>query len=245
MNKKIPGLFKVSARENNTAEILLYGDIGRSDLFDEVSAKSISKALNDFGSIKNIDVRINSGGGEVFEGVAIYNLLLDHPAAVVVQIDGVAASIASVIAMAADPGQLSMANNAMMMIHDPWAIVAGTAPEIRKQAELLDQVRGQILDTYIQRAGNANRPALDSFMNNETWFTATEAHANGLVDNITGRVQLAASYRPDLSKYHNVPGNLLNTPEQTIINKSISGASAAIDRMSKTLRAYKLPAAGR
>ena len=127
---------KASADEG---EILLYSEIGGGGgLFSDpgTNAEDFARDLKALGKVKTINCRINSPGGSVFEGMTIYNLLAAHPAKVVVHVDGLAASIASVIAMAGDT--INIADNAMIMIHDAWGVGIGTADEIRKTAEVLD-----------------------------------------------------------------------------------------------------------
>lgn len=240
MSKKIKGFFEVNARGTSAAEILIYDEID-SGFFGTVNAQTISDELKSFNNLTDITVRINSPGGSVFEGVAIYNLLVDHPAVVSVHIDGLAASIASIIAMAAAPGALSMAENATMMIHDPWGIFAGSSVELRKQADLLDKIRGQLLDTYTARAGESKRRFIDDSMQAETWFNSQEAHEAGLIDSIDRNYRLAAAIDFDLSRYHNAPETLKNTGKRSIIYKEpgSTSASAKISRMSNAVKALK------
>jgi ATP-dependent protease ClpP protease subunit len=139
---------------------------------------------------KSIDVRINSPGGDVFDGIAIHNAIANHRAKVRVTVDGVAASIASVIAMAADPydkatdtGGIVMARGSQMMIHEGHTVAVGAAADMRKQADLLDTVSDTIAGFYAERAGGTvgdwrNR------MRSETWYSAEEAVQAGLADEV-------------------------------------------------------------
>jgi ATP-dependent protease ClpP protease subunit len=126
------------------AEIHIYDTIG-TDFFGEgVGAKSFIDDLAQFAG-QDLSVRINSPGGQVFEGVAIHNALARHDALVNVHIDGMALSIASLIAMAGDT--INIAENGIMMIHDPWTWVQGNAADMRKEAENLDRVKEGMLSS--------------------------------------------------------------------------------------------------
>lgn len=128
-----------------------------------------------------INLAINSPGGDIFDGVAITNLLRAHKARIRVQVDGLAASIASVIAMAGD--ELVMAPNSEMMIHDGWSGCRGNADAMRKAAALLDHLSDNISTAYATRAGGT--PASwRELMKAETWFSAEEAVAAGLADSV-------------------------------------------------------------
>jgi len=168
------------------ATIWLYEEIG----FWGVTAKKFADDLNALGDVSTITVRINSPGGDVFDGLAIYNTLLRHPATVNVEIDGLAASIASIIAMAGST--VAISPNAMMMIHDPWTIALGGAEDFRKTAELLDQVKTSLVSTYQAKTGQT-ATAIAEKMSDETWFEAQEAIDFGLADEMTDAAPIEAS----------------------------------------------------
>lgn len=172
-------------------------------MFGGISGKSFAKELRALGELKNIDLRINSMGGSVFEGLTIYNLLRDNGARVNTHIDGMAASIASVIAMAGDT--VSIAENAFVMIHKPWAPAMGDADEHRSLADQLDKVEGSIANAY-QRHSKESPEVIQEKMAAETWFDAQEALAFGLATEIRADTQSIAA-RGDLSKfpYKHVP----------------------------------------
>lgn len=194
--------YRVRMAGSKAAEIFLYDEIG-GGFFGGISAKQFADDLKDLGKIDTINVRVNSPGGDVFEGLAIFNQLKRHPANVIIDIDSVAASIASVIVMAGDT--INMAKNAMIMIHDPFAISAGTADDFRKQAELMDTVKGTLVATYADRTG-MDADELSDLMTSETWMTAQEAKANGFIDTITEDLQMAARF--DMSRFKNAPKNI-------------------------------------
>jgi ATP-dependent protease ClpP protease subunit len=190
-------MYKLINKGNKSAELMIYDMIGG---WDGVTAKRVADDLRSIGRVDLINVRLNSFGGEVFEGYAIYNQLKRHPARVEIDIDGAACSIASIIACAGDT--VRMARNAMYMIHDPSGVAMGNAADMRKTADLLDQVREQLVDTYVKRTG-LGPIAVSQYMTAETWFKAADAAQLGFVDQVTDELQLAAS--ADLSKFANVP----------------------------------------
>lgn len=152
-------------------ELLIYSDIGDSFFGDSVSAISVKAQLDKMPE-GDLSVRINSPGGSVFDGFAIYNLIKQRPGNTTVYVDGLAASAASIIAMAGDT--IVMANNALMMIHDPWAMAMGSADEMRDTANLLDKIKGSIVSTYASRTG-VDGDEVATMMANETWMNASEA----------------------------------------------------------------------
>lgn len=226
---------KIKNKGKGKAEILIYEDIGEGWL-GGISAKGFADMIKseetENGKLTEINVRINSAGGSVFDGVAIYNTLKKHNARITVDIDGLAASIASIVAMAGD--EVRAAENSMLMIHDPWLVTSGSADELRETAELLDKVRGQLLDTYTKRTG-ADEETISQMMTDETWMTASEAMDIGLIDSVTDEMQMAAHY--DLTKFKHPPKNLA-----TIASKG--AASGALAKMGARLKARKLTASG-
>ena len=136
----------------------------------------------------DVELHVNSPGGDVFDGLAIYSTLAARPGRVAVVVDGLCASIASVIAMAASPGQLTMAPAAVMMVHEAWALCCGPEADMRAMADRLAGMSDIIAGVYAGRTGRPPGAWRDS-MRAETWFSADEAVAAGLAD----RVQPAAS----------------------------------------------------
>jgi ATP-dependent Clp endopeptidase proteolytic subunit ClpP len=197
--------FQIKAKDKKKAEVLIYEEIGES-WFGGLSAKHFAEELAKLGKLDEINVRINSIGGSVFDGIAIYNTLRANGAKIVVDVDGLAASIASVIVMAGDDRRA--AANSMFMIHDPWIMTMGTAAELRTQADLLDKIRGTLLDTYVRRGGG-DETKISDMMAAETWFTAIEAQDLGFVHEITEDLKIAAGVRPEiLAKFKHAPESL-------------------------------------
>ena len=181
---------------------MIFDEIG--DPFDGTTAKGFAADLKKLGNVNELNVFINSPGGSVFDGVAIFNQLKRHRARVAVHIEAMAASIASVIAMAGD--EINIAANGIMMIHDPMGVTFGTADAMRHAAAVLDKVGGVILDTYVARtAGDA--ADISAMMAQETWMTAQEAVDQGFADEIGAELAIAAKF--DLSKFKNAPEALL------------------------------------
>ena len=155
------------------------------DIYDEISWFGISadefrQAMSDI-STGTIEVHLASPGGDVFDGLAIFATLRQHPATVHTVVDSLAASIASVIMMAGD--QRSITPNGMVMIHEGWGLCIGPAEEHAAMAKLLDKVSGNIATVYEERAtGDTTADEWRALMLAETWFTADEAKAAGLVD---------------------------------------------------------------
>lgn len=198
--------FEVKNKTDESADIYLYDEI--SPYLPDSNAKDVITQLQALSGVKLLNVRINSPGGSVFEGMAIYNALLRHPGDVHVWIDGVAASIASVIAMAGKV--VHMSDNAMFMIHNPSGVVLGTSEDLRKTADVLDQLKDNIINVYQTRTG-ASREQLAKQMDDESWFTAEEAVKAKFVDKVVKGAKIAAHF--DFSNFKHPPSNLSASAE--------------------------------
>lgn len=187
---KLPEGTPLAARKDAVGEIYIYQDIGPADM-GGLDAKTFVEAMAPLKGASTIQVRINSIGGSVFEAIAIYNTLKAAQAKIVVHVDGLAASSASVIAMAGD--EIIMAPEAQMMVHEPWAVTAGNASNLRDMADLLDRNRDILVSIYEKRTGLA-AAKVKSLLAAETWLTAKEAVDYGFADSIDGEsAQIAAS----------------------------------------------------
>ena len=194
--------YRIEAKGGQSeATVYLYDEIG----FWGITADAFVKDLNKINA-ETINLRVNSPGGSVFDGTSIFNALRQHKSRVIAHIDGLAASIASVITMAAD--EIQMAENAFLMIHEPWSMVVGNADHLRQEASLLDKVSGTIAKTYMDRSGkDANEIA--SMMQDETWLTAQEALDAGFIDKIyEGKLDKAEVALFDLSVFAKAPAQL-------------------------------------
>lgn len=175
------------------------------EIFDEIGpygigAKDIADALRGEGDVV---VRLNSPGGSVFEGITAFNLLQKHPGNVRVEVLGIAASAASLIAMAGDT--VAMASNAMLMVHRAWTLVAGNEQDFEETAAILRQIDGSLAKTYAQRSGQSEA-AMRKMLEAETWFDADAAIDTGLADRKLEAAPVKARF--DLSVYNNVPDAL-------------------------------------
>lgn len=178
--KNILNQIKQSA--SNTADIYIYGDIYDSWWSDESnSAICLKDKLLELGDISEINLHINSLGGDVFEGLAMFNLLKQHKASVKVYIDGIAASIASVIAMAGDT--IYMPKNSMMMIHNCWTYECGNAKDLRKTADDLDKIMEASIESYLSKV-KIDKEELMELLDAETWLTAQECFDKGFCNEI-------------------------------------------------------------
>ncbi len=178
------------------AELSIYDEIGAYG----VPAKAFIGELKALGDVTDLTLRLNSPGGSVFDGIAIYNALKRHPAKVTITVDGLAASIASVILCAGD--EVIMPKNAMIMVHDPSAMVMGNAADMRSMADALDKMRDGLVSAYQDKTGHTSEEIID-WMAEETWFDATEALEVGFADQLEDPVAMAATF--DLSSYAHVP----------------------------------------
>ena len=188
--------FRAQARG---AEIVIYDEIGAFG----IAAKAFLDELKALGPVAELTVRINSPGGSVFDGVAIYNALKRHEARVTVCVDGIAASIASVIAIAGD--EIVMPENAMLMLHDPSGLVMGTASDMRAMADALDKMKAGMVAAYRDKSGRDDAE-IEALMAAETWLSAQEAVELGLADRVEEPVRMAAHF--DLSRFRNTPPQL-------------------------------------
>lgn len=192
--------YSIKAKANDTAEISIYDEIG----YWGITAKSFSKDLKALGNnLKQINLHIHSPGGDVFDGIAIYNLLKNHPANVTVYIDGLAASMASVIAMAGN--EVIMPENAMMMIHKPWGIQGGDAEDMRKYADLLDKVENTLIPAYANKTGKTPEE-LAEMLSAETWLNGKECVEQGFADKLAEPLVAMASIKSrKLEDFENMP----------------------------------------
>lgn len=183
--------FKAAAAESEVASVSIFDDIG----YWGVTAQSfINDMKASIGSAKSLDVEINSPGGSVFDGLAIHNALRNLSAsgvAVNVKVMGVAASIASIVAMAGDT--ITMPENAFMMIHQPWSFAGGNAGELRAEADVLDKLNNSLVAIYTARTG---KPEADirAMLATDTWLSAAEAKEAGFATEVTPAFQATARF---------------------------------------------------
>tara|TARA_R110000803_G_scaffold16356_2_gene44855 strand:+ start:2168 stop:3163 length:996 start_codon:yes stop_codon:yes gene_type:complete len=186
--------YNIKNKSSEVADVYLFNDIGTFG----VTAQNFIDEIKEYEDTE-LNIHINSLGGEVFEGMAIYSIIQRRKAKTTVYIEGIAASIASVIALAAD--EVIMSENSLLMIHNAWGGTQGEAKDMRKQAEILDKITNEIAEVYVKKSGIPYNEVI-RMMDEETWLTAEEAVALGLVDSISEPIKVAAKY--DVSKYKNI-----------------------------------------
>lgn len=208
--------------KDDTHILTLSGVVAKPDWLDKllevetINAEAIAEALNDVD--KDILVRINSGGGDVFEGIEIYNYLKNHSSKITVEITALAASAASIIAMSGD--EVVMDTGSTMMIHQASTIAWGDKSELQKAMNALETIDGSLVDIYNERSG-IDKAELDDLLVNETWFTADEAVKKGLADRKSSRqaetpVEPPEEGEEDTSDMENVLNLLKKQDEQMV-----------------------------
>lgn len=204
--------YEIVNKTAEKAEIWIYEQIGQDWWTgDGLTAKSFQKDLSEIKATQ-IDLHINSPGGEVFDGITIYNLLKHHQATITTYIDGLAASIASVIALSGD--KIFMAENALYMLHNPYGMVMGTADDMRKMADMIDKVKASLMLAYTGKTDKSD-DEIAALMDAETWLSAEEALEFGFIDEITGQIDMAAcaKFLPvmEKAKFQHIPQALTGT----------------------------------
>ena len=191
MNEK---WYNIQNKAGETADIYIFDEIGTYGVTAQDFISEI-KGLKDM----PINLRINSLGGDVFDGMAMYNVIKRREAKTTVYIEGIAASIATIIALGAD--EVIMAENSLFMIHNAWGGTSGEAKDMRKTAETLDKITSELTDIYVKKTG-LSYDTLAEMMDEESWLNAEEAFALGFIDTISDSIKVAAKY--DVSKFKNI-----------------------------------------
>ncbi|WP_035552134.1 head maturation protease, ClpP-related [Burkholderia sp. 9120] len=205
-----------NAQGTSVAEIRIYDEIG----FWGTDAKTFVARLDEVAAgADEIVVAINSPGGDVFDAFAIYNALRRYAGRVTTRVDGVAASAASLVTMAGD--RVVMPENAMLMIHNPWTVAAGTSTDLRATADSMDKARDGILAAYRNKSGKSDEE-LTAMLDAETWMTAAEAKEAGFADEIEAPVKLSASVRAAglLARFPTAP-----SPVQALVDEALDPAA--------------------
>lgn len=203
--------YSIQARGPKAAEVFIYGDIGRSWDEESVTAKKFVDEINAL-DVTNLTVRINSVGGSVPDGLAIFNALKRHKATVTTSVDALAASIASLIAMAGDT--VEMADNALLMIHAPWTVAMGNSADLRETADVLDRFAKAMASAY-QRGDATTEADILALLTDgsDHWYTADEAMAAGFADRKVAAIPLAASLAGSFNARFMPPASrVVNTP---------------------------------
>ena len=178
----IKPFFRAALQPDGTLEMMIYEEIGYNFWTGEgVTAKSVKEQIDQAGPYSKIAIRINSPGGDAFEGLAIHNLIRAQGKPVDVFVDGIAASSASIIAMAGDT--ITMGHNALMMIHNAWTMCVGYAADMRKMADVLDKISASIAQTYVDRTKQSMKAVL-AMMDAKTWMSAEDCVRDGFATQI-------------------------------------------------------------
>lgn len=178
--------FNFQAKTADSAEVSIFDEIGMWG----VTAKDFIACMKAHAG-KTLTVCINSPGGSVFDALAIYNALRAHGSEVTVKVMGIAASAASLIAMAGD--KIIMPENTFLMIHNPWSFAAGNADELRDTADTLDMIGSSLIKTYVARTG-LSEEEIKQMLDAETWLNAADALAKGFATHVEPSLKVAASY---------------------------------------------------
>ncbi len=216
--------FKMQRRQDN-AEVYIYEAIGE-DWWGGVSSKTLKNDLNELGAVKDLIIRINSEGGNLFEGLAMYNHIRAADAQRrIVKIDALAASAASLIAMAGD--EIEIAANAWMMVHNPVAAVVGDYREIEEAALFAQRLTINVANSYATRTNN-EVDTVREMMDETKWMDAAESVDKGFADVETEQLQVAAAL--DITKYPNAPQELLRRVDNTMIAAKLASMQRRIDK---------------
>ncbi len=180
VKKDTKNSFRIQNKTATTAEIIIYQSIGQDFWGESLSAKQFSEELKKIpDTVNEIHVRINSPGGDVFDGIAIYNRLKQHKAKKIVYIDGLAASIASIIALAGD--EIIIGEGALYMIHLPWTFTYGNRSELDNTINRLMDIEEQMLGIYAKKS-KLDKNEIRKMLEDETWLDAGQAIEHGFVD---------------------------------------------------------------
>ena len=204
----------VDEADIDSAELYFYGDICGSQWEAYLEGKApqdVADFLHSLDGKKKVDVYINSGGGDVFGGMAIYNILSRYEGETVAHIDGIAASIAGIIPFACD--KVVAKSSAQIMLHKPWAICAGNADDMKKCIETLNVCEKSIIDIYSEHAVNGTTPEkIKSMIDRETWLTCGEAQQYFNIEIEQGEAPQAC-YSEYFKSYNNIPDSLKKDSE--------------------------------
>lgn len=234
------GSIEIRNETETAADLCFFGDINSESLgewqkyFPEDKApKDVQDFLDQLDGVTKINVHINSGGGSVFGGIAIYNILKRYNAEITVYVEGLAASIASVIAMVGD--RIIIPKNAQMMIHKPSSIAWGNADDMRKEADILDGCQKVILNTYMQHTKEGVTPEqINALIDAETWKNGEEWQEFFDIE-VSEKSNIAACTSDYFERYNNLPETLKTKPEsQSVDIESIADAIAL--RLEKALK---------
>lgn len=218
--------FNVSMLAKGKARIEIYDEIGPSwaGMIDE---KTVAAALKEIGNVKEIELRVNSLGGDAYDGLAICNMLKAHPAKVNGHVEGIAASAASILLMGCDT--ITIPKNALLMIHEPWTFAVGNAEDMQKAIAQLDSTTAAGIETYAAKNTKKSREEIAALMKEETWYTGEEAVEAGFADRTEAEVQL-----PSVEPKAAPQNRFRNAPSQFASLLAISMRATEVHKMADT-----------
>ena len=214
--------------DSGEVEALIYGDIGW-----DVSAEDFIKEVKSLNP-SSLSLRINSFGGSVFEGLAIYNYLKGASFDVTCHIDGLAASAASVIACS---GKVVMPKNAFFMIHNPSSMVAGESGDMRKQADVMDKIRDSIVSVYHEKSGLSNDEII-AMMDAETWLNGEQAKEKGFCDEVIGPVENFKRFNVS-GIYENIPAEYIEKGDCDMLIKKVEALAKSMKLSEENIETLK------
>ncbi len=243
------GSIEIRNETETAADLCFFGDINSESLGEwqkyypeDKAPKDVQDFLDQLDGVSKINVHINSGGGSVFGGIAIYNILKRHNAEITVYVEGLAASIASVIAMAGD--RIIIPENAQMMIHKPSSITWGNADDMRKEADILDGCQKVILNTYMQHAKEGvTSEQINALIDAETWKNGEEWQEFFDIE-VSEKSNAAACVSDYFEKYNKLPDELRENPEPQTVNIGSmvdAIAAATAQRLKETMQENRTP----
>jgi ATP-dependent Clp protease protease subunit len=237
--------FEAAATDGGPPRLYLYGPIAEATWLDDATTPMAFKAdLDALGTVDELHLHVNSPGGDVFAGQAIYSMLYHHPARIVGHVDGAAASIASLVLMAAN--HIVMPANATMMVHSPWTVAMGNARELRRTADALEQAGEGMVAAYTARTGK-EADEIRALLDAETWMTAAKAKELGFADEVEELTRVQACLRDDgqwdingqvmdLSGFREQPTWMLAEAKDTSAAPSIGGTDADAEEIERRTR---------
>lgn len=222
--------FVVSA-DKRTADLFIFGEITSWRWYDEdVSASSFQKDLENIGQVDTLNIHINSCGGDVFEGIAIFNLIKQYNANKNVYIDGIAGSIASVIAMAGD--NIYMSNTSIIMIHNCWTWTSGNAEDLRKTADDMDKVMKALKNAYLSKV-NINEEKLQELLDEESYLTADECLEMGFCSEIIEYDEEEQALSASSKGYYNLVMQIKELKKQKVKSEEIETTTLSAKQMNE------------
>ena len=244
-NIRSVGKMEIKNLSISSADLYFYGDIvsiaynpedfWNSGSPEDMAPQNVADFLNELSGMTDVNIHINSGGGDVFAGIAIYNILKNNSAQITTYVEGLAASAASIIALAGDI--IVIPTSAQFMIHNPWTYAMGDANDFRKTADLLDQIALSLVNVYMDNAQEGiTEKQIRQMMDDETWMTGEQAAKYFMIE-VDETAPIAANAKSDyFSNYKHVP--------ESITNKDSKNSNATILKSLKeiTTRLAKLEA---